>query len=117
MAWNEDLTRTFSARCSECGEPFLEDEVRKEVGLGQAMHQACYWQVLEDIERGILGKSGERVEPGREHKQFLDGAEDAKRRAIAYERNKELWGEDAAKRIDEVAEWIMKIKRQKQSKS
>jgi hypothetical protein len=78
------------------------------------MHVECYQRVLEDIERGVLGDSGEDTKPGNKQlKRYLDGAEDAKRRAAAYERNKQLLGEDAAKRIYEVAEWIMKIKRQK----
>jgi hypothetical protein len=118
MAWNEKLSRTFARRCSECGKAFADSEIRQEIGVGHAMHVECYEKVLDDIERGVLGDSGENLKPGHEHlKRFLDGAEDAKRRALAYERNKELWGEDAAKRIDEVATWITNIKRKKQSKS
>ena len=116
MAWNDELRRTFGTRCSECGQAFAERDARQELGLGHAMHEACYQNVLDDMERGILGYSGENTEPGREHRQFLDGAEDEKRRAAAYEKNKQLWGEDAAKRIDEVAKWIMNVKRKKQSR-
>lgn len=118
MAWDEELARSFGGRCSECGQAFADGDIRQELGLGHAMHATCYAKVLDNMEGGAPGYSGENTESCEsERKRFLDDAEDEKRRALALERNRALWGEEAAERIDRVATWITNIKRQRRSKS
>jgi hypothetical protein len=118
MAWNDELRRAFGTRCSECGQAFEEGDTRKELGFGQSMHEACYAKVLDDIERGVLGYSGENTESCEsERKRFLEHAEDEKRRALAIERNRALWGRETAKRLDRVATWMIKNNRKRRTKS
>ncbi len=118
MAWNDELTRAFGTRCSECGQAFEEGDDTRELGFSHAMHEACYAKVLEDIERGVLGHSDEHTESREsERKQFLDRVEDEKRRALALDRNEAIWGQETAKGLDRVATWMMKHKTKKSSKS
>jgi hypothetical protein len=103
MAWNEELTKRFGECCIECGQAFEAAEERKELAFGHAVHRACYWQLLEKVERGALGDSGEETEPGfvdRQRARFLKREVDQEREQLAFKRTAALFGVDTAERIE-----------------
>jgi hypothetical protein len=102
----------------ECGLAFDEGDERKELACGHAMHPACYAKVLDRIERGVLGYSGENAEPGyKELKRYLDAAEDAIRRKLALERHEALWDPNLAARMDRMGTWMTGTKNKTRSRS
>lgn len=103
MAWNEELKRVFGSRCVECGQAFEDGEARQELAFGHAMHRACYAKVLDKIERGVVGQSGEESERGflhQERAEYLKRDEDREREKLAFERTAALFGMKIAERIE-----------------
>ncbi len=103
MAWNEELARRFASRCVECGAEFAAGEPRVQLALGHAMHEVCYDRVLERMERGSLGDSGEGSQPGlveRERATFLKREVEREHERLAFERTATLFGVETAERIE-----------------